>query len=89
MDPMARTYGRLDHQEIFDLWTTGLPIMDILEAEARLSHGRRSANDNGGLIDPGAWGMMRDHWSGNLSEWCGQAEDLRRAPLTLVTDEGA
>ena len=84
MDRMARTYGRLDHQETYDLWTSGLPVVEILEAEARLSHGRRPSNDNGGCVDLEVWGVMRDHWSGDLGEWCGQADDLHPVRLRLV-----
>lgn len=87
MDPMARTYGRLDHQETYDLWTSGLPVIEILEAEARLSHCRRPANDNGGHVDPGTWGVMRDHWSGDLNDWCGQADDLHPVRPRLVPSE--
>lgn len=75
MDPMERTYGRLDGSEVIDLWTSGLPILEILDAEARLFDMWRPVNDNGD-DDHEIWGVLRDHWSGDLREWRGQADDI-------------
>ena len=47
-----------------ELFTSGLPIDEILKAEARLSRRMRPANDIGD-----DWTVVNDHTSGDLCDW--------------------
>lgn len=65
MDPMARTYGTLGPSENFLNWTSGRPVMEILEEERRITHRTSPANDNGCA----GWAVMRDHSPDDLNAW--------------------
>ncbi|RYC29624.1 hypothetical protein D3273_22995 [Lichenibacterium minor] len=86
--PHGTHLREIDYSE-FEEFRDDITAAEFLEVDARLNARWVPSNDNwsADAVDPANWGVIRDHWSGDLREWCGQVDEFHPVRLRLVSKE--